>query len=114
MFKLTGMDWSKEETFARIMRGAEPYGRAVSAQAHEDIAAAKRLMEVEEAGAEERELCLVRENMVVVRLAGRPPALRSRQDPRGHGARPLHPEPGPRGVDRGALQRAQPAAAGHH
>ena len=70
MFKVTGMDWSKEETFARIMRGAEPYGRAVSAQAHEDIAAAKRLVEVEEAGAEERELCLVRENMVVVRLAG--------------------------------------------
>ena len=49
MFKVTGMDWSKEETFARIMRGAEPYGRAVSAQAHEDIAAAKRLMAAGEA-----------------------------------------------------------------
>ena len=45
--KTTGIDFDDERTYARIMQGAESYGREMSAQAHKDIAEVKRLQALE-------------------------------------------------------------------
>ena len=66
--KVTGLDLDDEKTAAKIMRGAESYGRQASAVAHEDIAAAKRILESESLSEEDREMTFATENMIVVRL----------------------------------------------
>ena len=63
-----GLDFDDEKTAARIMRGAESYGRQASALAHEDLARVKRILESETLSDEDREMTFTRENMIVVRL----------------------------------------------
>ena len=63
-----GLDFDNEKTAAKIMRGAENYGRQASAMAHEDIATVKRLMAAGIQSEEDREMSYTRENMIVVRL----------------------------------------------
>ena len=63
-----GLDFDDEKTAARIMRGAESYGRQASAVAHEDIARVKKIIESESLSEEDREMTFARENMIVVRL----------------------------------------------
>jgi len=50
------------------MHGAENYGREVSAVAHNDIAEVKRISASDKISDEDRELLLIRENMIIVQL----------------------------------------------
>ena len=67
--KVTGVDFSQEINCAKVMLGAEQWGREVSAVAHSDLINAKEYLKNEETF---QEMVLspayVRENMTVIRL----------------------------------------------
>jgi len=66
--KTTGIDFDDERTYAKIMQGAESYGREMSAQAHKDIAEIKRLQALETISDQDMELMWWKENMIVIKL----------------------------------------------
>ena len=67
--KLVGLDFQKEETAARIMQGAEGYGRECSAVAHRDIALVRSWDKKDKIEDEEiMKIARWRENMMVVKL----------------------------------------------
>ena len=68
MFKITGFDLDNEQNAAKIMQGAENYGREASAAAYNDIALAKRIFNLGMIGKDEMKLTFVKENMILVRL----------------------------------------------